>query len=462
MTFPSPAIPAYTPHPSLTNWRPDSWRNRPVVQMPTYPNLDNLLEVENHLKQWPPLVFAGEARQLRRRLHDVAQGKAFLIQGGDCAESFSELHAVKIRDTFRVLMQMAIILTFAAQMPVVKVGRMAGQFAKPRSSDTETIDGITLPSYRGDLINDQAFTPESRNPNPNRLLQGYHQSAATLNLLRAFAQGGYADLHQVHRWTLDFLGSDPQAQRYHELAARIGECLGFMEACGLTSETTPSIRETEFFTSHEALHLNYEEALTRVDSTSGEWYDCSAHLLWIGYRTAQLDGAHVEFLRGIRNPIALKVGPNTDIDGLLKLAERLDPLNDPGRLTLVSRMGADHIEAKLPALIQATQRAGLSVAWVCDPMHGNTITSRSGVKTRNFQSVLDEVRRFFEIHNAEGSHAGGIHVELTGQNVTECTGGLQDLTDEQLLERYQTACDPRLNASQSIELAFLVAEMLKK
>ncbi|MEB3205843.1 MAG: 3-deoxy-7-phosphoheptulonate synthase class II [Vampirovibrionales bacterium] len=462
MTFPSPAIPSYTPHPSLNNWRPDSWRKRPVVQMPTYPSLDNLLKVENHLKQWPPLVFAGEARQLRRRLHDVAQGKAFLIQGGDCAESFSELHAVKIRDTFRVLMQMAIILTFAAQMPVVKVGRMAGQFAKPRSSDTETIDGVTLPSYRGDLINDQAFTQESRNPDPNRLLQGYHQSAATLNLLRAFAQGGYADLHQVHRWTLDFLGSDPQAQRYRELAARIGECLGFMEACGLTSETTPSIRETEFFTSHEALHLNYEEALTRVDSTSGEWYDCSAHLLWIGYRTAQLDGAHVEFLRGIRNPIALKVGPNTDIDGLLKLAERLDPLNDPGRLTLVSRMGADQIEAKLPALIQATQRAGLSVAWVCDPMHGNTITSRSGVKTRNFQSVLDEVRRFFQIHNAEGSHAGGIHVELTGQNVTECTGGLQALTDEQLLERYQTACDPRLNASQSIELAFLVAEMLKQ
>jgi 3-deoxy-7-phosphoheptulonate synthase len=406
-------------------------------------------------------VFAGEARQLRRRLHDVAQGKAFLIQGGDCAESFSELHAVKIRDTFRVLMQMAIILTFAAQMPVVKVGRMAGQFAKPRSSDTETIDGVTLPSYRGDLINEAAFTPESRIPNPDRLLQGYHQSAATLNLLRAFAQGGYADLHQVHRWTLDFLGSDPQAQRYQALASRIGDCLGFMEACGLNSETTPSIRETEFFTSHEALHLNYEEALTRLDSTSGEWYDCSAHLLWIGYRTAQLDGAHVEFLRGIRNPIALKVGPSTDIDGLLKLAERLDPLNDPGRLTLVSRMGAEQIESKLPTLIQATRKAGLSVAWVCDPMHGNTITSRSGVKTRNFQSVLDEVRKFFLIHKAEGSHAGGIHVELTGQNVTECTGGLQALTDEQLLERYQTACDPRLNASQSIELAFLVAEMLK-
>jgi 3-deoxy-7-phosphoheptulonate synthase len=394
-------------------------------------------------------------------LHDVAQGKAFLIQGGDCAESFSELHAVKIRDTFRVLMQMAIILTFAAQMPVVKVGRMAGQFAKPRSSDTETIDGVTLPSYRGDLINEAAFTPESRIPNPDRLLQGYHQSAATLNLLRAFAQGGYADLHQVHRWTLDFLGSDPQAQRYQALASRIGDCLGFMEACGLNSETTPSIRETEFFTSHEALHLNYEEALTRLDSTSGEWYDCSAHLLWIGYRTAQLDGAHVEFLRGIRNPIALKVGPSTDIDGLLKLAERLDPLNDPGRLTLVSRMGAEQIESKLPTLIQATRKAGLSVAWVCDPMHGNTITSRSGVKTRNFQSVLDEVRKFFLIHKAEGSHAGGIHVELTGQNVTECTGGLQALTDEQLLERYQTACDPRLNASQSIELAFLVAEMLK-
>lgn len=443
-------------------WLPSSWRGKPIVQVPTYEDRqDALHDVHEQLRVAPPLVFAGEARQLKRRLAEVAEGRAFLLQGGDCAESFSEFHPDKIRDTFRVLLQMAVILTFAAQMPVVKVGRMAGQFAKPRSSDLETRDGITLPSYRGDIINDQAFTPEARQPNPYRMLRCYNQSASTLNLLRAFAQGGYADLHQVHGWTLGFLEDGHLRERYETLAARIDECLGFMAACGLTSDTTPQIRETEFYTSHEALLLDYEEPLTRVDSTTGEWYDCSAHMLWIGYRTAQPDGAHVEFLRGIHNPLGLKVGTGTDLDTLLRLHETLNPTNEPGRLTLISRMGAENIADHLPRLIRAVKREGFKVVWSCDPMHGNTHTSTNGYKTRDVAAVMSEVRQFFQIHQAEGTHAGGVHFELTGQNVTECVGGVANIRYETLPESYQTACDPRLNASQSLELAFLLAQEIK-
>jgi 3-deoxy-7-phosphoheptulonate synthase len=442
-------------------WTPASWRNHPIQQAPTYLDVQAFADAEATLSQNPPLVFAGEVRQLKTRLAQVAQGEAFLLQGGDCAESFKEFSAIKIRDTFRVILQMAVILTFAGQVPVVKVGRMAGQFAKPRSSDFETREGVSLPSFRGDIINDIAFTEEARNPNPSRMVQGYHQSAATLNLLRAFSQGGYADLHQVHRWTLAFIQGDPLSERYTALADRISDCLGFMAACGLTSEVSPAIRETEFYVSHEALLLPYEEHLTRVDSTSGDYYACSGHMLWIGYRTAQLDGAHIEFLRGVQNPIGLKVGTGTDVDGLLKLCDVLNPKNEAGRLTLISRMGADNVESHLPQLIQAIQREGRQVVWSCDPMHGNTHTAQSGYKTRSFEAILAEVKRFFAVHKAEGSHAGGVHFELTGQNVTECVGGLSEVTDALLGERYETACDPRLNAHQSLELAFLLAEYLR-
>ncbi|MDX2086091.1 MAG: 3-deoxy-7-phosphoheptulonate synthase class II [Candidatus Melainabacteria bacterium] len=446
----------------LSAWSPESWRQRPIVQVPSYPNEQHLYQVEQQLRSYPPLVFGGEARQLKKRLAQVAAGKAFLMQGGDCAESFRDFHPDKIRDTFRILLQMAFIMTFSGQMPVVKVGRMAGQFAKPRSSDMETVAGVTLPSYRGDLINDQDFSESSRLPNPQRMLQGYHQSAATLNLLRAFAQGGYADLHQVNRWMLNFIENDPLAERYHSLAQRMTDCLGFMKACGLTAESTPQIRETEFYTSHEALLLPYEECLTRVDSTTGEWYDCSAHMLWIGYRTAQPDGAHVEFLRGVRNPLGLKVGTQTKPEDLLRILSILNPHNEAGRMTLISRMGAAQIETSLPPLLQAIKREGLTVVWTCDPMHGNTETAQSGYKTRNFQTILAEVRGFFAAHQAEGTHPGGIHVELTGQNVTECTGGLVDISEGDLQDRYETACDPRLNAHQSLELAFMLAEMLRE
>jgi 3-deoxy-7-phosphoheptulonate synthase len=442
-------------------WKPASWRSKPIQQAPTYPDAQAFAQAEATLAQNPPLVFAGEVRQLKNRLAQVSRGEAFLLQGGDCAESFKEFSAVKIRDTFRVILQMAVILTFAGQVPVVKVGRMAGQFAKPRSSDFETRDGFSLPSFRGDIINDIAFTPEARTPNPSRMVQGYHQSAATLNLLRAFSQGGYADLHEVHRWTLEFISGDPLAERYTTLADRISDCLGFMAACGLTSQVSPAIRETEFYVSHEALLLPYEEHLTRVDSTSGKYYACSGHMLWIGYRTAQLDGAHIEFLRGVQNPIGLKVGTGTDVEGLLKLCDVLNPQNEAGRLTLISRMGADNVESHLPKLIQAIAREGKQVVWSCDPMHGNTHTAQSGYKTRSFEAILAEVKRFFAVHKAEGSHAGGVHFELTGQNVTECVGGLSEVTDALLGERYETACDPRLNAHQSLELAFLLAEYLR-
>jgi 3-deoxy-7-phosphoheptulonate synthase len=442
-------------------WSPDSWRGKPIRQAPEYPDPAKLESVENRLRGFPPLVFAGEARRLMQALGEVAEGRGFLLQGGDCAESFAEFSANNIRDTFRVLLQMAIVLTFGAAQPVVKVGRMAGQFAKPRSAPTEKIGDVELPSYRGDNINGIDFTAAARIPDPERLVQAYNQSAATLNLLRAFAQGGFADLHRVHRWNLDFVADSPLGHRYAELADRLSETLEFMAACGMTAESTPQIRETEFFTSHEALHLAYEQALTRVDSLTGKYYACSAHMLWIGDRTRQIDGAHVEFMRGIENPIGLKCGPNLEPDELLRLIEALNPANVPGRLTLIARMGADKVEARLPVLLRAVKRAGAKVVWSCDPMHGNTIKSSTGYKTRPFDRVLAEVRGFFAVHQAEGLHAGGVHIEMTGQDVTECIGGAKAVTEQTLADRYHTHCDPRLNASQALELAFLIAGALK-
>ena len=442
-------------------WTPDSWRAKPVIQVPDYPDADAVLDVEQRLNVSPPLVFAGEARNLRRRLGKVADGEAFMLLGGDCAESFAEFSADNIRDTFRVLLQMAVVLTFGAALPVVKVGRLAGQFAKPRSAPTETIDGVELDSYRGDMVNGIEFSEKSRTPDPERLMKVYHQSAATLNLMRAFAQGGYADLHKVHQWNLGFVADSPAAARYQNLADRLSETLAFMEACGMNSQTSPQIRETEFYTAHEALLLNYEQALTRVDSTSGDLYGTSAHLLWIGERTRQLDGAHAEFMRGIANPIGCKVGPTMEPDELIRLIDILNPKNEPGRLTLMARMGSDAVLDQLPALVRRVRDEGRAVVWISDPMHGNTIKSSTGYKTRPFGRILDEVKSFFQVHEAEGTHAGGVHFEMTGQDVTECTGGAREITDKDLSARYHTHCDPRLNASQSLELAFLLAEMLK-
>jgi 3-deoxy-7-phosphoheptulonate synthase len=444
------------------DWAPESWRNREARQLPTYQDLDALRAAENELSNYPPLVFAGEARALKADLARVAAGEAFLLQGGDCAESFAEFHPNNIRDTFRVILQMAVVLTYASKLPIVKVGRMAGQFAKPRSSDTETIGDVTLPSYRGDNVNDIGFTPESRMPDPARMVRAYNQSASTLNLLRAFAQGGYANLHQVHAWTLDFMGRSPWASQYQAVADRIGEALDFMKACGINPETVPQLNGTSFFTSHEALLLQYEQALTRRDSLTGDWYDTSAHMLWIGDRTRFDGSAHVEFLRGIGNPIGLKCGPSLDPDLLLRLLDTLDPARDPGRITLITRYGHDQIEKHLPQLVRAVKREGRPVVWSCDPMHGNVIKAPSGYKTRPFERILAEVRGFFAVHRAEGTHGGGIHAEMTGQNVTECTGGAIAITDEGLAARYHTHCDPRLNAGQSIELAFLLAEMLNQ
>ncbi|MDS4039752.1 MAG: 3-deoxy-7-phosphoheptulonate synthase class II [Candidatus Competibacter sp.] len=441
-------------------WAPDGWRRRPAAQLPAYNDSPALAEVEERLAASLPLVFAGEVRDLRQQLAEVAAGRAFLLQGGDCAESFADFNERAITDTFRVLLQMAVVLTFAAACPVVKVGRMAGQFAKPRSSPTETRGGATLPSYRGDIVNDLDFTPDARRPDPRRQLRAYSQSAATLNLLRALAQGGFADLHRVQQWNLDFLRASPQGARYRDLANRISETLAFMRACGLDA-ADPQVRQVRFYTSHEALLLGYEQALTRREPLTGDWYDGSAHFLWIGERTRQLDGAHVEFARGIANPIGLKLGPTVDSDTLLRLLDALNPDDRPGRLTLISRMGADPIETALPPLIRAVQREGRQVVWSCDPMHGNTLETSTGYKTRPFARILDEVRRFFAIHRAEGSYPGGMHFELTGQDVTECLGGAQAITEQGLADRYQTQCDPRLNASQSLELAFLIAETLK-
>ncbi len=428
--------------------------------MPAWPDAARASAVESEMRSYPPLVFAGEARALKARLAEVVAGRAFLLQGGDCAESFAEFHPNNIRDTFRVLLQMAVTLTFASHMPVVKVGRMAGQFAKPRSSETEEQGGLTLPAYRGDIVNDIGFEEAGRVPDPERQKRAYMQAAATLNLLRAFATGGYANLHQVHKWTLDFVARSPWAERYAEIANRIGEALAFMEACGISPETVPQLQGTEFYTSHEALLLGYEEAMTRQDSLSGDWVDTSAHMLWIGDRTRFEGSAHLEFLRGVMNPIGLKCGPSLKPDELLRLIDRLNPANEPGRLTLISRFGHDRVETHLPALIRAVKREGRHVVWSCDPMHGNTIKSASGYKTRPFDRILGEVRASFAVHRAEGTHPGGIHIEMTGQNVTECTGGAVAVTDEALADRYHTHCDPRLNASQSLELAFLLAEEL--
>ena len=444
-------------------WNPSSWRQKPARHLPAdYPDPAHLTRVEDTLRSLPPLVFAGEARRLTSLLGRVADGHAFLLQGGDCAESFKEFHADNIRDTFRLLLQMAVVLTFAGGQPVVKVGRIAGQFAKPRSEPTETQDGVTLPSYRGDNINGMGFTPEERVPDPDRLLKAYAQSASTLNLLRAFAGGGYADLYNVHRWTLGFVDGSPQGARYRQLADKISETLSFMAAIGLTPEKQPELHQVEVFTSHEALLLGFEEAMTRVDSTSGEWYDTSAHLLWIGERTRQLDGAHVEFARGIRNPIGMKVGATLEPEELLRLTEVLNPQNTPGRLTLYGRFGADRIAERLPRLMAATRREGRSVVWAIDPMHGNTLKAANGYKTRPFDRILSEVRSFIQIAQAEGVHPGGVHLEMTGQNVTECLGGARALGEGELDDRYHTHCDPRLNGEQALELAFLVAEKLRE
>ncbi len=443
------------------NWKPDSWREKPALQLPNYKDSVALQAAEDELSNLPPLVFAGEARELQQSLGQVALGNGFLLQGGDCAESFAEFNANKIRDTFRALLQMAVVMTYAGSVPIVKVGRMAGQFAKPRSSDTETIDGVTLPSYRGDNINALEFSAEAREPNPQRMIKAYHQAASTLNLLRAFATGGYANLNKVHKWNLGFVKDSPLGERYQDLANSIDDALRFMEACGITPETVPSIKQTSFYTSHEALLLPYEQGLTRQDSISGDWYDTSAHMLWIGARTHQKENAQIEYIRGIKNPIGLKCSPALEVDELLRLIDILNPENIPGRLTLIARMGHNKVEESLAPLLRAVKSEGHSVVWSCDPMHGNTITSSSGFKTRPFDNIMAEVSGFFAAHKAEGTHAGGIHIEMTGQNVTECVGGAEKIADENLSSRYHTHCDPRLNANQALEMAFLIADELK-
>lgn len=443
-------------------WTPENWRSKPIVQVPTYPDQAKVEEVEGRLRKSPPLVFAGEARNLKKELAKVCEGEAFLLQGGDCAESFAEFHPDAIRDTFRVLLQMAVVLTYGSSQPIVKVGRIAGQFAKPRSSDTEEIDGVTLPSYRGDIINGIDFTSKSRIPDPERQMQAYFQAASTLNLIRAFASGGYADLDYVHKWTLSFVSDSPETARYEEMANRITEALNFMKACGVNSSTSPQLAATSFYTSHEALLLGYEQALTRIDSTTGDWYDTSAHMLWIGDRTRQLDHAHIDFLSGVKNPIGMKCGPSMDPDDLLRIIDKLNPENEAGRLTLIARFGAGKVEKYLPALIRAVEREGHKVVWSCDPMHGNTIKASNGYKTRAVDSILSEVQEFMAVHRAEGTHAGGVHFEMTGKNVTECIGGTTPVTEGDLSSRYHTHCDPRLNANQALDLAFLISEGLKE
>ncbi|MDE1915179.1 MAG: 3-deoxy-7-phosphoheptulonate synthase class II [Sphingomonadales bacterium] len=443
-------------------WTPDSWKQAEARHLPVYNDAEELGRVEKTLAAFPPLVFAGEARALKADLANVAAGKGFLLQGGDCAESFAEFHADNIRDTFRVLLQMAVVLTFASKQPVVKVGRMAGQFAKPRSAPTETQGSVELPSYLGDIINGIEFDAASRRNDPERMLKAYTQSAATLNLLRAFASGGYANLRQVHKWTLDHISRNPWGDRFSETADKIGEALDFMAACGVDPQTVPQLQGTNFYTSHEALLLQYEQALTRRDSLTGDWFDCSAHMLWIGDRTRFDNSAHVEFLKGVKNPIGVKCGPSLEPDMLLRLLDELNPSREPGRITLIARYGHDKVEAGLPKLVRAVKASGHPVVWSCDPMHGNVVKSDSGYKTRPFERILGEVRGFFAVHRAEGTHAGGIHIEMTGKNVTECTGGLIDITDGDLADRYHTHCDPRLNGAQSIELAFLIAEELNR
>ncbi|WP_036257171.1 class II 3-deoxy-7-phosphoheptulonate synthase [Methylocapsa aurea] len=442
-------------------WSPASWRGKPIEQVPDYADAAALAEVEGQLAGFPPLVFAGEARKLKRMLGKVAAGEAFLLQGGDCAESFAEHSADNIRDFFRVFLQMSVVATFAAALPVVKVGRIAGQFAKPRSAPNEKLGDVELPSYRGDIINDIAFAAQGRIPDPARQLMAYRQSAATLNLLRAFATGGYANLENAHRWMLGFIKDSPQSARYQELADRITETLGFMRAIGLDPESHQELRQTDFYTSHEALLLGFEEALTRIDSTTGDYYATSGHMIWIGDRTRQPGHAHIEYARGVKNPLGLKCGPSLGPDELLSLIDILNPANEPGRLTLICRFGADKAGDHLPGLIRAVKREGRSVVWSCDPMHGNTVKAASGFKTRPFDKIMSEIRTFFSAHQAEGTYAGGVHLEMTGKNVTECIGGARAISEADLHDRYHTYCDPRLNAEQAIEVAFLVAELLK-
>ena len=446
----------------MSSWSLNSWRNKPILQQPTYADQELLKKVEKKLGVYPPLVFAQEVRSLKKQMSDVTEGKSFLLQGGDCAESFAEFNADNIKDFFKVFLQMSVVLTFAGGKPVVKVGRIAGQFAKPRSSDFETIDSVELPSYRGDIINSIEFSKDGRQPDPYRMLRAYNQSAATQNLIRAFARGGFADLHKVQRWNLDFAQGSASDDRYKTLSDKISQALSFMEACGITAENTPNLNQTVLYSSHEALLLNYEEALTREDSLTGKWYDCSAHMLWIGDRTRQVDGAHVEFLRGVENPIGVKAGPTTDPADLIKLIDTLNPENESGKMNVIVRMGADKVGDHLPALIKAVEKEGKKVLWSCDPMHGNTFKSSTSYKTREFDKMLQEVTNFFAIHKSEGTHAGGIHLEMTGKDVTECVGGGQDITAEDLSSRYHTHCDPRLNAHQALELAFLIADTLKE
>ena len=443
-----------------SQWSPNSWRSKPAKHLPIYKDEALLKNSLDKIRDFPPLVFAGEARSLKSQLAEVSKGNAFLLQGGDCAESFADFHPDNIKNSFKVILQMAVVLTFGASCPVVKVGRIAGQFAKPRSSDKETINGIELESYKGDIINGIDFTENERVPDPSRLIQAYNQSASTLNLLRAFSQGGYANLNKIHQWNLNFVEGE-NANKFSEIADRIDECLGFMKACGINDGNARQINETEFFTSHEALLLDYEEALTRIDSTSGKWYDVSAHMLWVGDRTRQLDGAHIEFVRGIENPIGIKVGPTTNEEELVKILDCINPQNEAGKITLICRMGADKIDSHLPKIIQKIIKEGKNVVWACDPMHGNTIKSNTGYKTRPVTSIFSEIQKFFAIHRSLGSYPGGVHLEMTGSDVTECMGGLQEITDEDLKNRYHTFCDPRLNASQSLEIAFLISEYLK-
>ncbi len=446
-----------------TIWTPDSWRSFPIKQQPNYVDLKKLKKVEQELSSYPPLIFAQEARSLKETLADVSNGKAFLLQGGDCAESFTNFNASNIKSLFQVMMQMAVVMTFSGGKPVVKVGRVAGQFAKPRSSDTEMIDGIEYPSYRGDIVNDIEADLKLRIPNPKKLLKAYNQSAATLNLLRAFARGGLADLNKVHKWNLDYMQSHTLGTKYEKMATKISEALRFMESCGITSKNTPQLSQTVLYTSHEALLLNYEEAMTRKDSQTQDWYDCSAHMLWIGDRTRALDEAHIEYFRGIQNPIGCKVGPTMKEDELIKLIDTLNPKNEAGRLNLIVRMGADKIADHFPKLLKKIESEGKKIVWSCDPMHGNVEKANNGYKTRDFDNILSEVKQFFQIHKAQGSIAGGIHLEMTGQNVTECTGSKScAITTEDLTSRYHTQCDPRLNADQSLELAFMIGDALKE
>ena len=442
------------------NWTPSSWRNKKALHMPGYIDEEHLENTLKEISKFPPLVFAGEARLLKEKLGEVANGNAFLLQGGDCAESFADFHPDNIRDSFKVILQMAVVLTFGASCPVVKVGRIAGQFAKPRSSATEIINNVELESYKGDIINGIDFDEKNRNPDPDRLIKAYNQSASTLNLLRAFSQGGFANLNKIHQWNLNFV-KDENANKFREISNRIDECLSFMEACGINGKSVRQLNETDFFTSHEALLLQYEEALTRVDSTTGKWYDVSAHMLWVGDRTRQLDGAHIEFLKGIENPIGIKVGPTTKTDELLKIIDVLNPANESGKITLICRMGHEKVSINLPGIINKVHKEGKNVVWTCDPMHGNTVKSNTGYKTRPLKSIVSEIHQFFQIHRSEGTYPGGVHLEMTGQDVTECMGGLQEITDEDLKNRYHTYCDPRLNASQSLELAFLLSDFLK-